>query len=153
MDVNYQRLLVPVDGTAGDERVLAVSRQLVQKHPIAITLIYVVEVLQSMPLDAELPAEIARGEAVLSNAESVARRHLANKADQIFTELLQARSAGAAIVDESIERNADAIVMTASNRRLHGRTTLGDTVTYVMKNAPCDVIVIRLAPAGETRRG
>ena len=143
MDASYRRLVVPVTGSPGDERVLALARQLTEKQPATITLVYVVEVRQSMPLDAELPLEIDRGEAVLGAAEAATRRDGAPKPEQVVTELLQARSAGAAIVDEAIERNADAIVMAACNRKICGRTTLGDTVEYVLKNAPCEVVVVR----------
>jgi APA family basic amino acid/polyamine antiporter len=151
MDLRYERVVVPVAGTAADDRVLAVVPHLVPvpKQPVALTLIYVVEVVQAMPLDAELPDEVTRGVAALQHAEGVARRALGNKQVQIFTELLQARSIGAAVVDEAVERDADAIVMTATVRRKHGRPTLGETVDYIMMNAPCEVLVIRLAP-GET---
>ena len=103
-----------------------------------------------MPLDAELPDEIARGEAALRGAEALARRALGGKTSRIDTELLQARSVGSAVVDEAIERNADAIVMTAEIRRRHGRPTLGETVNYVLMNAPCEVVVARLAPEERT---
>ena len=147
MDVRYERLVVPVVGSADDDRALAVAQQVVEKRPVALTLIYVVEVAQSMPLDAELPDEIARGEAALHRAEAGARRVL-GKGSDIFTELLQARSVGAAIVDEAIERDADVIVMTAAVLRRHGRPTLGATVDYVLLNAPCEVLAIR-RPAGD----
>ena len=146
MELRYERLVVPVIGTPADQRVLALVAQLVQKQSVAVTLIYVVEVVQSMPLDAELPDEIAHGEAALHAAETVARRALGGKGVQVYTELLQARSVGSAVVDEAIERNVDAIVMTAEIRRQHGRPTLGDTVNYILMNAPCEVLVIRLAP-------
>jgi nucleotide-binding universal stress UspA family protein len=146
MDLRYERLVVPVAGTPADLRLLAVVQGLAPKQPVAVTLIYVVEVLQSMPLDAELPAEVARGETALRRAEEVTRRALGGRAGQLFSELLQARSVGAAVVDEAIERNADAIVMTASIRRKHGRDTLGETVDYVLMNAPCEVLLVRLRP-------
>jgi nucleotide-binding universal stress UspA family protein len=143
-----RRLLVPVKGTEGDARVLELVGQLAGRQPVSVTLIYVVEVLQSMPLDAELPAEIEHGERVLREAETAAHAGLgtADKQQRVVTELLQARSAGAAIVDEAIERGSDAIVMAARIRKRHGKTTTGETVSYVLKNAPCEVIVVRLAP-------
>jgi nucleotide-binding universal stress UspA family protein len=149
MSIQFQRLIVPVNGTAGDARAIDLVGRLVQKQMASVTLIYVVEVAQSMPLDAELPAEIEKGEIILGNAEQAARRILVHKGETVLTELLQARSAGSAIVDEAIERNADAIVMAACNHHHHGKTTLGETVGYVLKNAPCEVIVLRQVAAGE----
>lgn len=145
MPSSYQRLIVPVNGSRGDARALTLVGDLVHRHQAAITLIYVVEVQQSMPLDAELPAEIDRGEAVLGRAEELAKSLISEKVDRLTTDLLQARSAGAAIVDEAIERNADAIVMATINRIKRGKTHLGETSAYVLKNAPCEVIVVRLA--------
>ncbi|MEA2525474.1 MAG: hypothetical protein QOF73_2701 [Thermomicrobiales bacterium] len=145
MPASYHRIIVPVNGSNGDARVLALTADLVHRQQVAITLIYVVEVQQSMPLDAELPAQIDRGEAVLSRAEELAKSLISSKLDRLTTDLLQARSAGAAIVDEAIERNADAIVMATSIRVKHGKTHLGETAAYVLKNAPCEVIVVRLA--------
>lgn len=143
MTAQYQRLLLPVNGTPGDLRALSLIGNLARQHPVAVTLIYVVEVQQSMPLDAELPDQIDQGENVLQRAEDIARRQLDHKLSNVSTELLQARSAGAAVVDEAIERNADAIVMAASLRRKFGRPTMGEAVGYVLKNAPCEVILIR----------
>jgi nucleotide-binding universal stress UspA family protein len=136
---------VPVNGSTGDHRALTLVADLVHQHPASITLIYVVEVIQAMPLDAELPAELDKGEAVLDRAEHFALNHVAHKITSVATDLLQARSAGAAIVDEAIERRADAIVMSTVNRIRHGNTSIGETVAYVLKNAPCDVIVVRHA--------
>jgi len=143
MTASYQRLLVPVNGSPGDSRVLSVVGHLTHQHPVGVTLIYVVEVQQSMPLDAELPDEIDKGESVLEHAEGVARQQLDHKLSNVSTELLQARSAGAAIVDEAIERHADAIVMACSLQRKYGRSSMGDAVAYVLKNAPCEVILVR----------
>ena len=153
MPSSYQRLIVPVNGSSGDARALTLVGDLVHSHQVAITLIYVVEVQQSMPLDAELPVEIDRGELVLGRAEELARSRITQKVDRLTTDLLQARSAGAAIVDEAIERGSDAILMAARIRRRHGQTTAGDTVGYVMKNAPCEVVIVRLAPSDQTLGG
>jgi nucleotide-binding universal stress UspA family protein len=145
MPSRYERILVPVNGTESDEQVMAVVADLVHQHQVSITLIYVVEVPQAMPLDAELPDEIDRGEKILSRAEDIARTQPRHKLSAVTTDLLQARSAGAAIVDEAIERQADAIVMATTNRTKHGKVTTGEAVAYVLKNAPCDVVIVRLA--------
>jgi nucleotide-binding universal stress UspA family protein len=143
MSTTFQRLLVPVDGSAGDEHVMSLVAELVHQHEVSITLIYVVEVQQAMPLDAELPHEIDRGEAILTRAETYARAQPNHKLTTVTTDLLQARSAGAAIVDEAIDRQVDAIVLAASNRTVYGKVTMGETVAYILKNAPCEVILVR----------
>lgn len=142
------RLIVPVSGGEGDKRLLEVVEKIARYQNVDITIIYVVEVMQSMPLDAELPHEISHGERVLQNAEAVAGACLAGKSSSIRTELLQARSAGAAIVDEAIEHEAHAIVLGATVRKKFGRPSMGETLDYVLLNAPCEVIVIRHALPG-----
>jgi nucleotide-binding universal stress UspA family protein len=143
MHGGFARLVVPVAGSEIDDRVLAILPHLMSADGGQITFLFVVEVPQSMPLDAELPTEVDSGERALRHAEDVARRSLPPKSTQIVTELLQARAVGPAIVDEAIDRSADAIVMTAVIHRKHGRNTLGETANHVLLHAPCEVVVIR----------
>lgn len=138
-------MIVPVSGGPGDARLLETVSRIATKQNVAITIVFVVEVDQAMPLDAELPAEIERGEQVLREAQLFANACVHGRSGSVTTELLQARSAGSAIVDEAIDRDADVIMLSASLRKKHGRVSTGETVDYVMKNAPCEVIVIRLA--------
>jgi nucleotide-binding universal stress UspA family protein len=140
----YQRLLVPVNGTGCDERSIALAGDLLHRNQASVTLIYVVEVPQAMPLDSELPDQIDRGETILRKAEEAARTHISGKLENVSTDLLQARSAGAAIVDEAYERGVDAIVLATVNRNKMGKISVGDTASYIVKNAPCDVILLRL---------
>jgi nucleotide-binding universal stress UspA family protein len=140
-----RRILVPVSGSDSDARLLKFVEKIARRQNSIITLIYVVEVQQSMPLDAELPLEIERGEQVLHDAEKIGMTCVDGRAANLSTELLQARSAGAAIVDEAIDRNADVIIMGTTVKRKFGRPTIGETVDYVLKNAPCEVLVVRPA--------
>lgn len=137
------RLVVYVTGGPADGHLLEMVEKIGYRQNTYITIAYVVEVQQSMPLDAELPAEIERGESVLHEAEVLANRCVGGRRDHIVTALLQARSAGAAIVDEAIESEADAIMLSSSIRKRYGRPIIGDAVEYVLRNAPCEVIVIR----------
>jgi nucleotide-binding universal stress UspA family protein len=146
MAARFERLLVSVDGTSGDERALEIVTSLIHKEPVHITIVHVIEVRQSMPLDAELPSEIEKGEAILQRAEQIALKRPGSRTDLVLAELLQARSAGAAIVDEAVERRADAIIMAIRNHNRHGKIILGETVNYVLKNATCEVIAVRLPP-------
>ena len=156
MQGRFTRLVVPVAASSMDERVLGMLPDLMSSDGGTITFLFVVAVPQSMPLDAELPTEIDTGERALRHAENAARRALPSRNTNIVTELLQARAVGPAIVDEAIERDADAIVMTAAIHRRHGRPTLGETTDHVLLNAPCEVVVIRTVsdppPASGTQR-
>jgi nucleotide-binding universal stress UspA family protein len=153
MQGRFARLVVPVAGTEMDDRVLGMLPNLLSSDGGTITFLYIVGVPQSMPLDAELPADIDLGERALRRAENAARQALPSRNTTIVTELLQARAVGPAIVDEAIERGAEAIVMTATIHRRHGRPTLGETTDHVLLNAPCEVVVIRTVPSSLSGTG
>ena len=146
MQGRFARLVVPVAGSEMDDRVLGMLPNLLSSEGGTITFLFVVEVPQSMPLGAEMPSDNDVAERALRHAESAARRVAPSRNTTIVTELLQARAVGPAIVDEAIERDAEAIVMTAAIHRRHGRPTLGETIEHVLLNAPCEVLVIRTVP-------
>lgn len=153
MQGRFARLVVPVAGSDMDDRVLGMLPNLLSSEGGTITFLFVVEVPQSMPLDAELPTDIDMGERALRHAENAARRMLPSRNTTLVTELLQARAVGPAIVDEAIERDAEAVVMAAAIHRRHGRPTLGETTEHVLLNAPCEVVVIRTVPDSLPRAG
>jgi len=72
-------------------------------------------------------------------AEEVARK----QSFQIEGEILHAREAGPAIVDEATERGADLIVLGMTYTQPFGQFELGRVVQYVLRNAPCEVWVCR----------
>jgi nucleotide-binding universal stress UspA family protein len=139
----WSRIIVPVTDLDNDLRVLQMVCRIALRQRIEVTLVYVVEVVQSMPLDAELPSEVARGEHALQASFDFIHRQVPDKRSTVNTELLQARSAGAAIVDEAIERNAGVVMLSARLQRKRGQLTVGETVDYVLRHAPCEVIVVR----------
>ncbi|MFN8592708.1 MAG: universal stress protein [Thermomicrobiales bacterium] len=153
MQGGFGRVVAPVAGKSSDERVIGLLPKLISAEGGVVTFLYVVAVPQSMPLDAELPLEIEKGENALRRAESELRRSTHPRSVEVVTELLQARAVGPAIVDEAIERKADAIVMTAVIHRSHGRNTLGETANHVLLNAGCEVVVIRVAQGTELSQG
>jgi len=146
-------VVVPVDGGPADFPSIDLASALTNRTGrIHLILVYVVEVPQRFPLDADLPELIAIGEEVLQRAEDHARERGGHPWASVTTTLLQARLAAAAIVDEAIERGADTIVLGTTNQRRYGQLTQGDVAPYVLDNAPCDVILLRIAgEIGEAR--
>lgn len=140
----YRRILVPVHGGALDTYAINLAASICErKGGTELTLVYVVEVPQRLALDADLPCEIEDGESVLRDARRYAESIGDVKWRKVSTELLQARMAASAIVDESIERGSEAIVLASANRRRRGTLTQGDTVPFVLDNAPCTVLLVR----------
>jgi nucleotide-binding universal stress UspA family protein len=145
MEDRVKRIVVPVNGQRCDERAIRVAAQIADRKAIGLTLIHVVEVRQFLPLDAELPAEVERGEAILRGSEEFADSLLTGKGVAVESELLQARSAGTAIVDEAIDRESDLIIMATRLRTRHGKVGIGETTKYVLQSAPCEVMILRQA--------
>lgn len=138
--LDVKQMLVPTDGSLASLEALALAVNVAQRNDGQVVAVYVIEVKRTMPLDAKLVDEEARGEEFLRQAEQ-----LAQELDfPIEGELLQAREAGHAIVDEAIERKVDAIVLGADYKRPLGEYQLSRTIQYVLKNAPCQVWVHRL---------
>ena len=133
------RILVPTGGSRVDAEAIRLACDLARKHKARVDAVYVIEVKRSLALDADLPGEVQRGEDVLARAEQVAEE----ERSEIETEILQAREVGPAIVDEAMQRNAQLIIMGVEYKRHFGEFTLGRTVQYVLKNAPCQVVVCR----------
>lgn len=128
-------ILVPVDGSPASMDAITLACSIAKKNKGKVYAVHVIEVKRSLPLDAELTDEATNGEGVLTRAERVA-----NEADfKIEGELLQAREAGHAIVDEAMERGIDLILMGAEHKAPLGEYQMGRLTQYVVKAAPCNV--------------
>ncbi len=132
-------ILVPLKGLGSDDEVIRHSIAVAKKYGASIYAVYVVVVRQELALESELPDEVAHGEAVLQRARRLAQDYTVD----IDTGILQARSAGVAIVEEANERNASLIMMAVTYRSRRGEFNMGQTVPYVLKNAPSRVWMFR----------
>jgi nucleotide-binding universal stress UspA family protein len=59
--------------------------------------------------------------------------------------VLQAREVGPAIVDEAVERDVNLILIGMDYKKRFGEFSLGRVVPYVLKEAPCRVLLYREA--------
>jgi APA family basic amino acid/polyamine antiporter len=135
--VEYTRLLVPVtEGLASDEA-MEVAARLASERRARIVAITVLEVPLHLPLDAELPEQEDEADAVLDEARAIGDSYGVD----VITRIVRGRRAGRAIVDEAIRRNAEIVVMGASRRERRGKAIFGETVDFVLKHAPCRVMV------------
>ncbi|MFC1992953.1 universal stress protein [Chloroflexota bacterium] len=136
--MEFRRILVPVVGTEIEyEDALKLACQLAKKVKGKIWAFYVVTVKRTLPIEAEIEPEIRKAEEVLDHMESVAE----DQDYEVETDILQAREAGPAIVDEAVERGIDLILMGVKYKTRFGQFSLGDVVPYVLKHAPCRVIL------------
>ena len=114
-------ILVPVDGSDACHEALGVAAQLAKRTRARIHLLYVIEVPRTIALDATLEGELQRAEDVLDRAERLAEGF----GVAVAGELVQARQAGHAIVDEAVERGVDLVILGVGYHRPYGRFELG----------------------------
>ncbi len=136
---DFQKILIPVIGGKTDEEVVKLACRMGKKEKAKIWAVYVIAVRRSLPLDAEIEPDIKRAEAILDRMESIAEEEDYN----IESDVLQAREAGPAIVDEAVERDIDLIMMGLPYKRRFGQFSMGTVVPYVLTNAPCRILLYR----------
>jgi nucleotide-binding universal stress UspA family protein len=133
----FQKILVPVIGTEADEEAIRLACQLAKKNKAKIWAVYVIAVKRSLPLEAEIEPETRKAEAILDQMETAAEE----EDYEIETDLLQGRDAGPTIIDEAVEREVDLILMGVAYKRRFGQFSLGSVAPYILRNAPCRVIL------------
>jgi nucleotide-binding universal stress UspA family protein len=135
--MEFKKILVPVVGTEADEEAMKLACRLAKKDKGKVWAVSVVAVKRALPLNAEIDSEIQSAEDVLDHMERVAEE----EDYEVETDVLQAREAGPAIIDEAVERGVDLILMGIKYKRRFGQFSLGNVVPYVLKNSPCPVIL------------
>ena len=135
--MEIHKILVPVMGTEADEEAIKLACRLIKKNKGKIWAVYVITIKRTLPLDAEMESEIKKAEGILDHMEMTAEE----EGCEIDTDILQAREASLAIVDEAVEQGVDLIVMGVTYGTRFGQFSLGRVVPYVLKNAPCRVIL------------
>jgi len=138
--LEYRNVLVPIIERHESEAAVDLACRLATERGASIIALTVLELPMQLPLDAELPIEAELGaNDLLDEARAIGDSYGVN----VVGRIVRARHAGRAIVDEAARRNSELIVMGAPRRdvsRLRGRI-FGDTVDFVLKNAPSRVLV------------
>jgi APA family basic amino acid/polyamine antiporter len=134
----YERILVPLKIGAIGEEVLATAMRLAEERGSTVSVLHVVRVPLDQPLDAPVHDAEVRAEASLAEAKLVAAEH----GVEVEGEIVRARALGEAIVERARERDVDLIVMGSAPRWRRQSRFFSPTVDYVLRRAPCEVMVI-----------
>jgi nucleotide-binding universal stress UspA family protein len=133
--LEYQSILVPVvSGPEGHEAIDLAARLAAERGSTIVALRVLVVPLEQ-PLDSPMAVEEAEADRLLDDARLAASAYGVRTIDR----MVQARNAGRAIVEEAQRRQSEIVVLGAP--RLRHRAIFGKTVDYVLKNAPCRVMV------------
>jgi nucleotide-binding universal stress UspA family protein len=140
------RILVPLEHSAGNPRVLQLAAELATARRASLTLLHVYARLSSMigivpgaTVEGELTAERASGEELLTGARAVLAGIGFSDVDAVLEEH---RSIHDAIV--ATARRFDMIVMGTHGRRGFDRAVLGSIAERVIRDAPCPVVTVHL---------
>ena len=135
----FRRILVPMKvGDIGEEMV-ATAIALAKERGAEVEAITVVRVPRRYVLEGELPPEVAaRVDASLDEARLLGADH----GVEVRTDVVRARSIGHAIVDEARTRGVDLIVLGSSPRWRRQSRFFSPTVDFVLRHAPCEVLVV-----------
>ncbi len=134
------RILVPLlSRNETTDRIVALAAQMTRQRSGNIEVLAIIEVPFTLPLNAHVEEDEKLAFEALDRAESVAARI----AIKVNKRILKARSMGLAIVREAEEQAIDLILIANAPVRVRGNVQQIDpTVEYVMKNAPCEVLVL-----------
>ncbi len=133
------KILVPVHDNGYDDKALRLASEIARASKATVQALYVIEVKRDLPLDAEIALETYKAEKTLHRLEQLSRELKCS----VKATLLQARDVGPAVVQEAVEGGSELIVMQMPYKKRFGAFTLGDTIPYILKNAPCRVIICR----------
>ena len=136
---DFRRILVPLKlGDIGEEMV-ATAIALAKDRDAEVVAFTVVRVPRRFPLEGELPAEVAeKVQRTLEEARALGEDH----GVEVRAEVVRARSIGHAILEEAASRSADLIVLGSSGRWRRQSRFFSPTVDFVLRRAPCEVLVV-----------
>ena len=145
----YQKILVPVDGSATSDLGLQEATNLAKLTGASVRLLHVVDVLSLAIAGAGMAAVTGNvlaavresGRTVLRRAEeSVQAAHVA--VDTVLHENTSGRVAEI-VADEATSWGADLVVLGTHGRRGVGRLILGSDAEQVLRLAPIPVLLVR----------
>jgi APA family basic amino acid/polyamine antiporter len=145
--LEFRNILVPIAPGYPSEEAMDLACRLAAERRAAIVAVSVVEVPLELPLDAYLPDEVVAANVALDEAGAIGESY----GVRVIPRIVRARKAGRAIVDEAIRRSSEIIVMGGPRRvrlRAGRRQIFGDSVDFVLKHAPCRVMVAASREAG-----
>src|ERR1700730_4855306 len=131
-------IAVVVEGKKLDNELVRLACLMAKKAKRKVHLVHVIEVPRTLPLKAVLTKESEHADKLLTEALAIAEE----AGCDAVAEVVQAREAGSAIVDEARDHNCALILlgMVRDPGKVHN--DLDKTIPYVLSNAPCRVWVV-----------
>lgn len=129
-----KKILIPLDGTERSMHSIDLVKNLYKKDEINVILLYIKEDVRNMIMEEDLAA----AEREMQGMTAPAVKELAGYNVSCEFGLIDA---GTEIVKHALMNDVDIIVMTKSTKK--GLTRMiGSVTSYVVKNAPCVVMIV-----------
>jgi APA family basic amino acid/polyamine antiporter len=144
--LEYRNVLVPLSPGESAQEAVDVACRLAAERRARVVAMVVLEIPLELPLDARVPDLEDAADELLDEAQAVGESY----GVRVIPRLARARGAGSAIVEEATRRASEIVVMgTPRSERRRSGAALGGTVDFVLRNAPCRVMVVasRKTPA------
>ncbi|HEX7736891.1 MAG TPA: universal stress protein [Ktedonobacteraceae bacterium] len=135
-------IAVIVDGKKLDNELVRLACMMARRAKRKVHLVHIIEVPRTLALGANLKKESDLADQLLTEAMAIAE----DAGCEAVAEVVQARDAGQAIVEEAKD-HACALIMLGLVRdknKVNGtRDDLGKTIPFVLNHAPCRVWVVQ----------
>jgi basic amino acid/polyamine antiporter, APA family len=141
----FTSILVPMKLGAIGEEMVATAVKLAQDRRALVEAVYVIRVPLDRPLESDLTDQEEAAAASLAEARMLGADHGVD----VRVETIRARSIGDAIVGQAERRGNDLIVLGSAPRWRRQSRFFSPTVEYVLRKAPCEVLVVAF-PEGST---
>ena len=129
-----KKILIPLDGTERSMHSIDLVKNLYKKDEVEITLLYIKEDVKNMIMEDDLIA----AEKDMQKMVAPAVKELAGYKLSCEFGLIDP---GTEIVKRAVMNSTDIIIMTKSTKK--GLTRMiGSVTSYVVKNAPCIVMIV-----------
>jgi len=138
--LEFRSILVPIAPGYPSEEAMDFACRLAAERRASIVAFTAIQVPLELPLDTESPEEEREANEQLDEARAIGDSY----GVRVTGRIARTRNIGRAIVDEAIRRNSEVIVMAGPRRvRLQRgrRQIFGDAVDFVLRHAPCRVMV------------
>ena len=167
VEAEYGDILVPIFGTTLDDQIVSTAGRVAaasdragrRATPPKLEVVYVMDLPLTVPLESRPPqARMARANAALERAQEVGDEY---EGVEVATSFVRARAVGQGIVETARERDVEVIVMGAEPpSKIQGGAILGGiggarpdeigpVTEYVLRRAPCRVILTAPPDPGE----
>lgn len=147
----YQRILVPIDGSAASERGLQEAVSLALTQNARLLFLHVLDdypllqqVTSQATLDAMLKGMRHAGLDMLAKAKQ--RAEDATVHCETLMREVSGKPVADMIVDQAAQHHCDLIVMGTHGRRGLARLTMGSDAEQVLRSSPVPVLLVRAQP-------